>query len=135
MKVINFETAKIFKETFGNIHYEHCYYIYGIDNKRLISWDSIEADYYLKDNNRFYPALFIQGAIEYIEKNTEWRIYVTPRFDGFDNAQHDTYFEIYRNGYAGGKDYSSDAHVGSKEESYNRAIIEVCNLYRKEMES
>lgn len=135
MKVIDFETAKVFTETFGHVRTVQCYDIWTIDNHRLVDWTSMEADYYLKDNSRFYSALSIQESVEYIESNSKYRIYVTPRFDGFDNAQCDTYFEIYVNGQPGGRDYSSDAHVGSKEESYNRAIIETCKLIQRDREN
>ena len=128
MQVVDFETAKCLAEKLNIYRWENCYYLYAKDNNKLINWSSIEADYYLKNNNRFYPAPFIQEVIEYIENSTNWRIYVTPRFDGFDNAQIDTYFEIYKYAEASGHDYSSDAHVGSRYESINRAIREVCNL-------
>lgn len=128
MKVIDFATAKNIAEKLKIRKWNECQYLYAKDTKELIGWWSIKADYYLKDDNRFYPAPFIQEVIEYIEDFSEYRIYITPRFDGFDNAQIDTYFEIYKNGVAGGKDYSSDAHVGNKYESANRAINEVIDL-------
>ena len=138
MHVVDFETAKILRKTFPNYRWDSddCTYLYGNDDeKRLISWGSSEADYYLNDNSRFYPAPFIQAVIEKLEKDNRWSIYITPRFDGFDNAQIDTYFEIYQRHVSGGRDYSSDAHVGNRFESANRAIREVCQLIEEERAS
>lgn len=136
MKIVDFETAKKLKETFNSPfiwNIDGCTYLYTNDvDKKLVDWSSMEADYYLRDNSRFYPAPYIQEVIEYLEEVHNWSIYITPRFDGFDNAQIDTYFEIYKKHYAGGRDYSSDAHVGDRYESANRAICEVCDLITKE---
>ena len=135
MQVVDFETAKILRQTFPNYRWDtdNCIYLYSNDSeKRLINWSSREADYYLNDNSRFYPAPFIQAVIEKLEREDRWPIYITPRFDGFDNAQIDTYFEIYERHVSGGRDYSSDAHVGTRFESANRAIREVCQLIEKQ---
>ena len=134
MKVINFETAKILFETFPNLkwkNWDETYYIYTKDTKELLHISEQKADEYLINKN-FYPAPIIQSVIDFLEKEHKWSIYITPRFDGWDNAQIDTYYEIYKTGCAGGKDYSSDAHVGDRWESANRAIIEVCNLIKNE---
>lgn len=130
MQVIDFETAKSIVEKIGIRKWKECQYIYAIDTKKLIGWWSYEADYYLKDDSRFYPAPFIQEVIEYLEELHKYSIYITPRFDGFDNAQIDTYFEIYKSGVSGGRDYASDCHVGNRYESANRAIREVCDLIK-----
>lgn len=136
MVVIDFNTAKIFAETFSNFvpiaHNIECHYIYAIDSEKLLWFGEMEADEYMLNKKPYYNAYYIQDIIEYFEKYHKWAIYITPRFDGFDNAQIDTYFEIYKVGNVGGKDYSSDAHVGSRWESANRAIVEVCNLIKKE---
>ena len=136
MKVVDFETAKKLRETLGEAliwSVDGCTYLYTNDEeKKLVDWSSMEADYYLRDNNRFYPAPYIQEVIEFLEVWYKWSIYITPRFDGLDKAQIDTYFEIYKTGHAGGHDYSSDAHVGDRYESANRAIREVCDLIIKE---
>lgn len=136
MRVVNFETAKKLKETFDDCpiwDMDGCRFLYTNDEeKRLIDWSSMEADCYLKNSGIFYPAPYIQEVIEYLEDVYKWSIYITPRFDGFDRAQIDTYYEIYKTGYAGGYDHSSDAHVGSRYESANRAIREVCDLILKE---
>lgn len=136
MKVVDFETAKKLREVLGEAliwTVDGCTYLYTNDKeKKLVDWSSMEAGYYLRDNNRFYPAPYIQEVIEFLEAWCKWSIYITPRFDGLDKAQIDTYFEIYKTGYAGGHDYSSDAHVGDRYESANRAIREVCDLIVKE---
>lgn len=134
MKIVSFETAKKLRETFNSSYIwsvDGCTYLYTNDEERkLVDWSSFEADYYLKDSNRFYPAPFIDEVIGFLEDNYGWSIYITPRFDGFDKAQIDTYYEIYKKGVAGGCDYSSDAHVGDRYESANRAIQEVCDLIK-----
>ena len=138
MHVVDFETAKILRKTFPNYRWgmDECTNLYANDEEeRLISWGSSEADYYLNDNSRFYPAPFIQAVIEKLEKDDRWSIYITPRFDGFDNAQIDTYFEIYQRHVSGGRDYSSDSHVGNRFESANIAIREVCQLIEEERAS
>lgn len=136
MKIVDFETAKKLRETFNSSciwSIDGCTYLYSNDDeRRLVDLSSMEADYYLRDVGRFYPAPYIQEVIEYLEVAHKWSIYITPRFDGLDKAQIDTYFEIYKTGYAGGYDYSSDAHVGDRYESANRAIREVCDLIQKE---
>ncbi len=128
MHIIDFETAKSLSEKLNIKTWNQCYYLYAKDDKKIIDWSSMEADYYLKDDNRFYAAPFIQEVIEFLERKYKWSIYITPRFDGFDNAQIDTYFEIYKTGYSGGKDYASDLHVGNRYESANRAIRETIDL-------
>ena len=136
MKIVSFETAKKLRETFNSSHIwsvDGCTYLYTNDDERkLVNWSSMEADYYLRDDSRFYPAPYYQEVIEFLEGYHKWSIYITPRFDGFDKAQIDTYYEIYKTGYAGGHDYSSDAHVGDRYESLDRAIQEVCDLILKE---
>ena len=136
MRIVDFETAKKLRETFNSSYIwgvDGCTYLYTNDDERkLVDWSSMEADYYLRDDGRFYPAPYIQEVIEYLEVAHKWSIYITPRFDGLDKAQIDTYYEIYKTGYAGGYDYSSDAHVGDRYESANRAIREVCDLIQKE---
>ena len=76
--------------------------------------------------------IFLLALIQLFEELYKIAIYITPRFDGFDKAQIDTYFEIYKIGEPGGNDYSSDAHVGDRYESSCRAIQEVCVLIEKE---
>lgn len=136
MNLVNFEVAKKIKETFSNKSIStinpNCEYLYGIDNQQLMWFGEQIADPYLKDSNSYYPAFYIWDVIDFLEKEYKWSIYITPRFDGFDNAQIDTYFEIYKSGKSGGRDYSLDAHVGSRYESANRAIIEVCDLIKNE---
>lgn len=136
MNIINFEAAKKIKETFSNefiFNINHgSEYLYGIDTQQLMWFGEQIADPYLKDSNSYYSAPLIWDVIDFLEKEYKWSIYITPRFDGFDNAQIDTYYEIYKTGKSGGYDYSSDAHVGSRYESANRAIIEVCDLIKNE---
>lgn len=132
MRVVDFEAAKKLREFFGTDYcpwsVDGCNLLYANDSKDLINWGDMNADYYLKNKDSFYPAPYIQEVIEYFEDKYGISIYITPRFDGFDNAQIDTYFEIYKSGHAGGVDYSSDCHVGDRYESANRAIIETCDL-------
>lgn len=131
MNVISFDAAKKLNETSEidlSILCKQSEYLYGIDNQQLMWFGEQIADPYLKDSNSYYPAFYIWDVIDFLEKEYKWSIYITPRFDGFDNAQIDTYYEIYKSGKFGGYDYSSDAHVGSRYESANRAIIEVCDL-------
>ena len=131
MQVVDFETAKILRKTFPDYRWDSddCTYLYGNDNeKRLISWGSSEADYYLNDNSRFYPAPFIQAVIEKLEKDDRWSIYITPHFDDFANAQIGTFYSIYETGIDGGKDYVTVCLVGNRFDSANRAIREVCQL-------
>ena len=135
MKVVNYEAAKALRETFGESllwSLDGCKYLYTTDiERRLIDWSSMEADYYLRDSSRFLPAPFTQEVIEFFEVCEKISIYITPRFDGLDKAQIDTYYEIYISGKPGGHDYSSDAHVGDRYESECRAIIEACELVKK----
>lgn len=132
--IVDFETAKKLHEVFPDYKgydWGHCNYIYNNDGK-LIDWWSQESDSYMSDENSYYPAPYYNDVIHFIEDAFDWSIYITPRFDGFDKAQIDTYYEIYKTGYAGGYDHSSDAHVGDRWQSANRAIREVCDLILKE---
>lgn len=131
MNLISFDAAKKLNETSEidlSILRKQSEYLYGIDNQQLMWFGEQIADPYLKDSNSYYPAFYIWDVICFLEKEYKWSIYIIPRFDGFDNAQIDTYYEIYKTGKSGGHDYSLDAHVGSRYESANRAIIEVCDL-------
>ena len=135
MYVVDFETAKKLRDFFG-IDYspwsvDGCNLLYTNDlEKKIISWSSMEADYYLKNNNRFLPAPYIQEVFEYFETKYGISIYIVPNFDEFNNAQIGTYFEIYRYGIEGGKNYVSACCMGNKFESANRAIQEVCELLK-----
>ena len=133
MAIVDFKTAKILRETLGkDFLYKKCEYLYTKDTMELINMWSQFADHYLKNPDSFYPAPSIEEVIETFEELYKIAIYITPRFDGFDKAQIDTYFEIYKIGEPGGNDYSSDAHVGDRYESSCRAIQEVCVLIEKE---
>lgn len=132
MKPIEFNTAKKIAETLNKKewrYWKHCDYIYDAnDSNKLMHYADQITDDYLLNRKEYYPAPYPFEVIDYLENEFKWAIYVTPRFDGFDRSHHGTYFEICKIGEVGGRDYSSDAHVGDRYESMNRAIIEVCDL-------
>lgn len=129
MQVVNFETAKKLRDAFPNYKWntDDCVYLYINDNKqRLINWGSVEADYYLKDDNRFYPAPFIQAVIEMLEQDYDWSIYIVPEFDK-------TTYKIHENHANIGKDYVICCQVGDRFSSTNRAIQETIDLIKDEI--
>lgn len=130
MKTVSFEVAKKLKEHFNIIQYwEKCDFYYSTATKKKYSFEDISN---LPENviqEKYYPAPYIDEIIDFLEENYDWSIYITPRFDGFDKAQIGTHYEIYKVG--GKREYSSNAHVGTREESGNRAIFEVINLIER----
>lgn len=129
MNVIDFETAKCIAEKLNLKTWHSCYYLYAKDNKRLIDWPSIEADYYLKDDSRFYNAPFVQEVIEDFENIYGWSIFIPPKLvDG----KIITYSIITKEG--DDKDYSSGICDKNRFESINRAIQETIELILEEKE-
>jgi hypothetical protein len=129
MLVIDFETAKRLAEKLNIYKWKDCYYLYAKDDKKLIDWSSMEADYYLKDNDRFYPAPFIQEVFEFFEKEYGWNIFILPKKI---NDKTITFSMIINN--KRDKDYSSGICDESDVESVNRAIQETIELILDEKE-
>lgn len=129
MLVIDFETAKCLAEKLNIYRWKDCCYLYAKDNNRLINWSSMEADYYLKDNDRFYPAPFFQEVFEFIEKEYGWNIFILPKNI---NNKTITYSMIIKDG--DNKDYSGAICDESKMKSINRAIRETVELILEEKE-
>lgn len=129
MLVIDFETAKCLAEKLNVYRWKDCYYLYAKDDKKLIDWSSMEADYYLKDNDRFYPAPFFQEVFEFIKKEYGWDIFILPKKI---NDKTITFSMIINN--KRDKDYSSGICDESDVESINRAIRETIELILEEKE-
>ena len=129
MLVIDFETAKRLAEKLKIYKWKVCLYLYAKDDKKLIDWSSMEADYYLKDNDRFYPAPFFQEVFEFIKKEYGWNIFILSKNI---NNKTITYSMIIKDG--DDKDYSSGICNESDVESVNRAIQETIELILEEKE-
>ncbi len=129
MLVIDFETAKRLAEKLNIYKWKVCLYLYAKDDKKLIDWSSMEADYYLKDNDRFYPAPFFQEVFEFIKKEYGWNIFILSKNI---NNKTVTYSMIIKDG--DDKDYSSGICNESDVESVNRAIQETIELILEEKE-
>ena len=129
MLVIDFETAKSLAEKLNIYKWKVCLYLYAKDDKKLIDWSSMEADYYLKDNDRFYPAPFFQEVFEFIKKEYGWNIFILSKNI---NNKTITYSMIIKDG--DDKDYSSGICNESDVESVNRAIQETIELILEEKE-
>lgn len=129
MLVIDFETAKRLAEKLNIYKWKVCLYLYAKDDKKLIDWSSMEADYYLKDNDRFYPAPFFQEVFEFIKKEYGWNIFILSKNI---NNKTITYSMIIKDG--DDKDYSSGICNESDVESVNRAIQETIELILEEKE-
>lgn len=129
MQVIDFETAKRLAEKLNIYKWKVCHYLYAKDDKKLIDWSSMEADYYLKDNDRFYPAPFFQEVFEFIKKEYGWNIFILSKKI---NDKTMTFSMIINN--KSDKDYSSGICDESDVESVNRAIQETIELILEEKE-
>jgi hypothetical protein len=129
MLVIDFETAKRLAEKLNIYKWKVCLYLYAKDDKKLIDWSSMEADYYLKDNDRFYPAPFFQEVFEFIKNEYGWNIFILSKNI---NNKIITYSMIIKDG--DDKDYSSGICNESDVESVNRAIQETIELILEEKE-